>query len=153
MNIDEIIQGYRAGFAKLTGKEIDPNMSDAEVLTVIENTPSIAEQNQSLELKFSNLENLVIEGLSALETKFGEVKIGVTAEEMNTAITEAVKNSVDPLKKTFASEIADLQKKAENYAKPLGDKLDATIESSQVTEPVQKKAVEVKLGGRTLQAK
>ena len=52
-----------------------------------------------------------------------------------------------------AFEISELQKKAENYAKPLGDKLDATIESSQGTEPVQKKAVEVKLGGRTLQAK
>ncbi|MGB4819832.1 MAG: hypothetical protein WBP33_12015, partial [Saprospiraceae bacterium] len=78
MNIDEIIQGYRAGVAKLTGKEIDPNMSDAEVLTIIENTPSISEQNQSLEVKFSNLENLVIEGLSSLESKFGEVKIGVT---------------------------------------------------------------------------
>lgn len=153
MNIDEIIQGYRAGFAKLTGKEIDPNMSDAEVLTIIENTPSISEQNQSLEVKFSNLENLVIEGLSSLESKFGEVKIGVTSEEMNSAIGDAVKNAVDPLKKTFAFEISELQKKAENYAKPLGDKLDATIESSQGTEPVQKKAVEVKLGGRTLQAK
>lgn len=138
MNLKEAFTEMVNEVSRLTGKVFGPDMSEAEVLAEVQNTPSFAEQNASFENRLTEMQ-AAIDGVNL---KISEIQPGISPEQMNDAIQLAVKNAVDPLKQKFASEISDLQNKAEAYTKPAGEKLEATIEAVQridKPEPVQKK--------------
>jgi hypothetical protein len=138
MNLKEAFTEMVNEVSRLTGKVFGPDMSEAEVLADVQNIPSFAEQNASFENRLTEMQSAI----EAVNLKLSEIQPGVSPEQMNDAIQLAVKNSVEPLKQKFATEIADLKATAEAYTKPAGEKLDVTIEASQQTEktePVQKK--------------
>lgn len=144
MNALEAFNEIKNEVSRLTGKFFGSDMSEAEVLAEVQNIPSFAEQNASFENRLTEMQSAI----DAVNLKLSEIQPGVMPEQMNDSIHLAVKNSVEPLKQKFATEIAELQSKADAYTKPAGEKLDATIEASQQTEktePVQKK---IKVFGR-----
>jgi len=149
MNILEAFNEIKNEVSRLTGKVFGSDMSEAEVLAEVQNIPSFAEQNASFENRLTEMQTAI----DGVNLKLSEIQPGISPEQMNDAIQLAVKNSVEPLKQKFATEIADLKATAEAYTKPAGEKLDATIEASQQTEksePVQKK---IKLFGREVTLK
>jgi len=149
MNILEAFNEIKNEVSRLTGKVFGSDMSEAEVLAEVQNIPSFAEQNASFKNRLTEMQTAI----DGVNLKLSEIQPGISPEQMNDAIQLAVKNSVEPLKQKFATEIADLKATAEAYTKPAGEKLDATIEASQQTEksePVQKK---IKLFGREVTLK
>jgi len=160
MNLSELYNEMKNQVSRLTGVKFDESKTEAEVLADVQALPSLVEQNETFETRLSALETSIGAKFSEMTdmigqaaSKFDEVKSGVTPEEMKEAISTAIKNSIEPIQKEFAGEIKSLQELAEGYKKPAGSQEDATIESTEKEEKIQKKSTPFSIGGKNYSAK
>lgn len=137
MNIQEAFNKLVSNVSRLTGKNFAENMSEVEIIAEIEGIPSFTEQSTAFEGRLIELSTQFGE----LKTQFDGFKIPetISVEQMNTAISEAVKLNSEQLNKGFATEISKLKELAETSKKPAGETLDSTIEKVESkSDPIQK---------------
>lgn len=146
MNIKELFTELGNQITRLTGTVLDPNLSEAEQLAIVQSIPSYAEQNTQFTTNIEALQAEVTELKSKLDVIEQTPKF--TMEDVNAKIEAAVKLNSEQLNKGFATEISKLKELAESNKKPAGEQLDATIESTATKPEVVQK--EMQIGGKKL---